>query len=85
MKDYNLDFLSKLKDHPGDLEKCVDFLYLLQIKQGPLVEVITVLKNEKPRIYSLLKGRVSGNRGLSMLFEFSIDYDYAKSVVYKLE
>jgi hypothetical protein len=33
--------MDKIKDHPADLEKCVDLLYLLQKNRGPLVEVVT--------------------------------------------
>jgi hypothetical protein len=79
---YSVNVLSKMNDDPSDLEKYVELLYILQQKRGPLVEVVTVLKNEKPKIYALLKRRIKHNPGLSLLFDLSADYEQAKTVVY---
>jgi hypothetical protein len=81
-KDYNPNVLSEIKDHHSDLQKCVDLLYLLQRKVGPIVEVITILKYDKPLLYGLLKRRVITNPGLKMAFEITVDYEQAKKTVY---
>ena len=74
-------FLDNTKDEPRNLEKCVDFFYLLQRTQGSLLEVVTLLKFEKPLLHSLLKIRIKHNPGLSMLFNLSMDYDEAKKKI----
>jgi hypothetical protein len=79
---YTINVLGKIKDDLSHLEKCVDLLYMLQQKRGPLVEVVTVLKFERPILYDLLKKRLAGNPGLSMLFELSVNYEQAKKNIY---
>jgi hypothetical protein len=69
------------KDQASELNIILDLLYLLQQNRGPLIEVVTVLKFEKPLLYSLLKRRVV-NPGLKMLFQLSLDYEYAKTSIY---
>jgi hypothetical protein len=79
---YTINVLGRIKNHPSHLEECVDLLYMLQQKRGPLVEVVTVLKYERPLLYDLLKKRLAGNPGLVMLFELSVDYEQAKNNIY---
>lgn len=74
-------FLSNTKDEPRNLEKCVDVLTELQRKKGALLEVITLLKYEKPLLHSLLKTRLQHKPGLNMLYQLSMDYKVAKEKI----
>ena len=75
-------FLKNLRDNRQDVEKCVDFLRDLQRSQSqtppPMAETITMIKHEKPALFSMLKQRLQPNRGLNMLFQLDLNYNDAK-------
>jgi len=78
--DHINSFLEKIKDEPRNLEKCIELLYTLQHSKGtPLLETITVIKYEKPLLYSLIKPRVQSRQGLKLLFDLSMDYEESKN------
>jgi hypothetical protein len=67
-----------IKDDLKYMEKSIDLFYKIQLSKGPLIEVITIFKYEKPRLYSFLKTRLENKTGYRMLFDVSIDHDVAK-------
>jgi hypothetical protein len=70
--------INTIKDNHGYIEKTIDLLYKIQLTQGPVVEVITILKFEKPRLYTSLKTRLGNKSGFKILFEVSVDHEAAK-------
>jgi hypothetical protein len=74
--------LMKIRDHFSDVEKAVDLLYEVQQERGPVAEVVTVLKYEKPLLHNMLKTRLRNNPGLSLVFDLSMNYEQAKEIVY---
>jgi hypothetical protein len=70
--------INTIKDNHGYIEKTIDLLYKIQLTQGPVVEVITILKFEKPRLYASLKTRLGNKSGFKILFEVSVDHKVAK-------
>lgn len=74
-----VEFIRSLKDDPSEVEPCVDLLYELQRRRGPLSETVTLLKYEKPMLHSLLRKRLRNNRALSLVLELSMEYEAAKS------
>jgi hypothetical protein len=70
--------LETISDNVTSLNKCVDMMYSIQRSQGPLLEVITILKFEKPNLYSFLKSRLESNPSFKLLFEVSFEYHQAK-------
>lgn len=70
--------LGLIDDSLVSLNKCVDMIYNIQRSHGPLVEVITILKFEKPNLYPFLKSRLQSNPAFKMLFEVSFEYQHAK-------
>jgi hypothetical protein len=77
-----ITFLEGLRDDPKDVEKCIDFFSALhrlpKHMPRPFLEVVTVLKVEKPKLFKHLKTRLITNRPLIMLFDLNIDYEVAK-------
>lgn len=73
--------LDAVKDDASESNTIIDLLHSLQQQRGPLIEVVTVLKFEKPKLYHALKNRVK-RPGLKMLFELSFDYEIAKKAIY---
>ncbi|MFK7693980.1 hypothetical protein ACI5FR_14375 [Paenibacillus sp. HJGM_3] len=73
-----LTSLSKIRDQHTEVEKCVDLIYEVQRTGGPLAELITVLKYEKPLLHSLLKARLKHNPGINLILTISMDYEQAK-------
>jgi hypothetical protein len=73
-------FLSNLKDDLRGLDSTYQFLQTVQrtYSPAPIVEIITILKHEKPIIFSFLKQRVKNNISLSMMIDANIDYNLAK-------
>ncbi|WP_171686153.1 hypothetical protein [Paenibacillus planticolens] len=71
--------LDSLNDNLSSLGKCVDLLYNIQKSQGPLVEVVTILKFEKPILYPYIKARFENNPVFKMLFEVTFEYEHAKN------
>jgi hypothetical protein len=67
-----------IKDSQDHLERTIDLLYKIQLSHGPLIEVITIIKFEKPRLFSCLKTRLENKSGFKMLFEVSIEHEIAK-------
>jgi hypothetical protein len=75
------DIINKLNSIDDDLrniERTVDLLYKIQLSQGPLVQVVTIIKFEKPRLYPFLKKRFEKNPGFKMLFDVDFEYETAK-------
>jgi hypothetical protein len=70
--------INAIKDNHGHIEKTIDLLYKIQLTKGPLVEAITILKFEKPRLYTTLKTRLGNKTGFKILFEVTVDYEAAK-------
>ncbi|WP_405455296.1 hypothetical protein [Paenibacillus sp. HJGM_3] len=56
----------------------MDLIYEVQRTGGPLAELITVLKYEKPLLHSLLKARLKHNPGINLILTISMDYEQAK-------
>lgn len=73
-----ITMLSKIRDQHSEVEKCVDLIYEVQRTGGPLAEVITILKYEKPLVHSLLKTRLRHNPGINLILTISMDYGQAK-------
>ena len=68
-KDNVLDvnaFFDSLKNSPRDAEKCIEFFLMLQRQPAnapkPFLELITIIKVEKPLLYIQLKERLQANR-----------------------
>jgi hypothetical protein len=78
-----ITFLEGLRDDPKDVEKCIEFfnaLHRLPTEMPrPFLEVVTVLRVEKPTLFKHLKTRLITNRPLIMLFDLNIDYELAKA------
>jgi hypothetical protein len=75
-------FLNSTKDDARNIERCIDFLYTLQRAQGaPLLEVVTIMKFEKPLLYSLIKPRIQNRQGLKLLFDLTMDYQQSKTKI----
>jgi hypothetical protein len=78
-----ITFLEGLRDDPKDVEKCIEFFNALHRLPKhiprPFLEVVTVLKVEKPNLFKHLKTRLFSNRPLIMLFDLNIDYELAKA------
>jgi hypothetical protein len=70
--------INSIQDDIRNIEKTIDFLYKIQSSQGPLVQVVTIIKFEKPRLYPFLKKRFENKSGFKMLFDVEVDYETAK-------
>lgn len=70
--------LNKIRDQHSEVEKCVDLIYEVQRTGGPLAELITILRYEKPLVHSLLKNRLRHNPGINLILTISMDYEQAK-------
>jgi hypothetical protein len=71
--------LNSIDDDIRNIEKTIDLLYKIQLSQGPLVQVITIIKYEKPQLYPILKKRFENKKGFKMLFEVQVGYETAKN------
>jgi hypothetical protein len=78
-----ITFLEGLRDDSKDVEKCIEFFNALhrlpKDMPRPFLEIITVLKVEKPNLFKHLKTRLITNRPLIMLFDLNIEYEIAKA------
>ncbi|MEX2461815.1 MAG: hypothetical protein WD469_11065 [Paenibacillaceae bacterium] len=70
--------LNAINDDQSHIERTIDLLYKIQLSSGPLLEVITIIRFEKPRLYSLLKTRLENKSGFKILFEVAIEHEIAK-------
>jgi sulfite reductase alpha subunit-like flavoprotein len=70
--------INSIKDDLKYIEKSIDLLYKIQLAKGPMVEVITIIKYEKPRLYSFLKTRLENKAGYRILFDVSIEHAVAR-------
>jgi hypothetical protein len=70
--------LHAINDNLAQIERVVDLLYKIQLSQGPLIEVITIIKYEKPHIYPILKIRLENKTGFKILFEVSVEHEIAR-------
>jgi sulfite reductase alpha subunit-like flavoprotein len=70
--------INSIQDDLRNMERTIDLLYKIQLSQGPLIEVITLIKFEKPRLYSFLKTRLENKSGFKILFEVAIEHEIAK-------
>ncbi|KIL41936.1 hypothetical protein SD70_03400 [Gordoniibacillus kamchatkensis] len=73
------NYIRNLEDNQVHIEKYIDLIYVLQRKRGPVLEAVTLIRFEKPIIYSILKRRFQNNNGLNMLFSLAMDYQVALS------
>ncbi len=75
-------FLKELSNEREDFERAFIFLHHLQKKTlqepVPLLELLTVIKVEKPLVYNYLKTRCKSIPVLNLMFELSLDYNLAK-------
>lgn len=76
-------FLSSLVDEHRELSRCLDALLQLQklvtpTGPAPLLEVVSIIKVEKPILFHHLKKSVKSNIQLQMLLEIAIPYDLAR-------
>lgn len=71
-----------LYDDANDIEKCVELLLTmvrLQINPAPpILELITVLKREKPTLFAHVRKRMLYHRQLSRIFDLNADYEQSK-------
>jgi hypothetical protein len=70
--------LDSMNDNLKYIQRCIDLFYDIQLNHGPLIEVITIIKYEKPRIYSFLKTRFENIPRFKMLFEVNIKHEFAR-------
>lgn len=76
------NYYYSLRDSSEDVEKCVELLYtLVRTKSDsppPIMEFVTILKNEKPILYAHVRKRIQIHTNLRFLFEVETDYEQAK-------
>lgn len=72
-----LETIRRMHEAKPDLEQCVDLLIELQLDQGPVIEVLSVIRYEKPILFSWLKPRLSFRPGLQMMLDIRLDYEEA--------
>ncbi|KXG43959.1 hypothetical protein TEPIDINF_001424 [Tepidibacillus infernus] len=80
IKEFN-SFLEEITDHRKDVYKVIDFLNtLLRVKNTipPTVEVVTILRNERPILFQSLKQIISPVSPLYMIIKLDMDLDEAK-------
>jgi hypothetical protein len=75
--------INSIDDDLSNIDKTIDLLYKIQLSQGPVVQVVTIIKFEKPQLYPFLKKRIRNNSGFKMLFEVDVEYEYAKNSLSK--
>jgi len=61
--------IDRLRDTVDDLEKCVDLLYEMQKRKGPLAETAIALKYQRPVLHKMLKSRLRHNPGLRLVLD----------------
>lgn len=74
-------FLEQVRDDRSGVSASIEFLNtLLRNKKcvPPTVEIITVLKNEKPILFRILRQSIPHNSSLRMLLYLEMDYEQAK-------
>jgi hypothetical protein len=76
-------FLMSLTDERADVQRCLNMIIQLQkivtpSGPAPLIEVISIIKAEKPMLFHLLKNTMKHNTQLQMLFELYIPYEVAR-------
>jgi sulfite reductase alpha subunit-like flavoprotein len=71
--------LDLIKDDPKYTERAIDLFYRIQLAHGPLIEVITIFRFEKPRLYSILKTRFESKPRFKMLFQVIIQHEFARN------
>jgi hypothetical protein len=70
--------VNSIQDDLRNIERTIDLLHKIHLSKGPLVQVVTILKFEKPRLYPFLKKRFENNPGFKMLFDVDFAYETAK-------
>jgi hypothetical protein len=70
--------INTINDDHSHLERAIDLFYKIQLSGGPLLEAITIIRFEKPRLYSFLKTRLENKSGFKILFEVAIEHEVAK-------
>ncbi len=70
--------ISTIKDSHSHLDRAINLLYKIQLSCGPLIEVITIIKFEKPKLFSILKARLENKPGYKIFFEVSVEHEIAK-------
>jgi hypothetical protein len=76
-------FLMSLTDERADVQRCLNMIKQLQkvvttAGPAPLIEVVSIIKAEKPMLFHLLKNTMKNNIQLQMLFEIDIPYEVAR-------
>ena len=76
-------FLMSLTDERADVQRCLNMIIQLQkvitrAGPAPLIEVVSIIKTEKPMLFHLLKNTMKNNIQLQMLFEINIPYEVAR-------
>ena len=74
-----LETIRRMHESKVDLEQCVDLLITLQMEKGPVIEVLTLIRYEKPILFSWLKPRLAFRPGLQMMLDIHNDYNEAVS------
>ncbi|MEK3986389.1 hypothetical protein MHB77_23915 [Paenibacillus sp. FSL K6-3166] len=80
-------FLNSVRDDGRDVELCVDFLNKLIVNSSrespaPVLEIITLIKYEKPILFYELRKRLKVRTNFKMLFELDLDYVQAKKKLF---
>jgi hypothetical protein len=70
--------INTFKDSQEHLEKTIDLLYEIQLSKGPLIEAITLIRFEKPRLFTCLKTRLGDKSGFKISFEVSFEHEAAR-------
>jgi hypothetical protein len=77
--DQIVQFIKNTKDDKRNLEKYIDLLYTLhQERATNMLEVVTIIKFDKPLLYSLIKPRIQSRMALKLLFDLTMDYEQSK-------
>ncbi len=79
IENYIIKEINAIQDEIRNVERTIDLIYKVQLSKGPLVQLITIIKYEKPRLYAVLKKRFENNLALKMLFFAEVQYESAKA------
>ncbi|MBO8170576.1 MAG: hypothetical protein H0Z33_01675 [Bacillaceae bacterium] len=75
-------FLKQVRDEISEVEKGLQFIDEVMRRNDdtppPIVEMVTVLKNEKPVLFQSMKQRIQFQTNLKMIFELDMDYQTAR-------
>lgn len=75
-------FLDKTRDDKNSLPGAIDYLNsLIRIKEcvPPTIEIITVLRNERPMLFRFLRTSISPTSPIRILLALNMGYEEAKN------